>query len=105
MSEFVFTCITCENQAQAEQIGSALVEENLAACANIFPGSISIYKWEGRMQQGEEAILLLKTRAELFAQIQSRVKDMHSYDVPCILAFPVENGSANFLEWVKAQTT
>lgn len=104
MTEFIFTYITCESQGQAEQIGTVLVEENLAACANIFPGSTSIYKWQGQMQRGEEAILLVKTRLELFGEIEARVKEMHSYEVACILSFRIVQGNETFLDWVKTQT-
>lgn len=105
MDEFIFTYITCESQAQAEQIGTVLVEENLAACANVFPASTAIYKWQGQLQQSEEAIVLLKTRFEFFERIEARVKELHSYDVPCILSFPIMQGSEGFLQWVKNQTS
>ena len=104
MDEYIFTYITCESPAQAEQIGTVLVEENLAACANVFPTSVSIYKWQGQLQKSEEAIVLLKTRFSYFEKIEARVKELHSYDVPCILSFPIVQGSEEFLSWVKTQT-
>ncbi len=105
MSDLIFAYITCKNSTQAEEIGFALVEERLAACANIYPATTSIYRWKGKVEKAEESLLLVKTRASLFEKLEKKVKAMHSYDVPCILSFAVEDGSEEFLNWMKAETS
>ena len=95
--------ITTENKAEAERIGQALVEEHLAACANIIDGMSSIYRWEGRLMQGNETVLIAKTiEAKVPALIQ-RVKALHSYDCPCIVALPITDGNEAFLNWVAGE--
>ena len=78
--------------------------EGLAACANIIPGMTSIYHWEGKLARESEVVLILKTRAELFSAIEARVKELHSYDNPCIIALPIAAGAAPFLAWLAAET-
>ena len=95
--------ITTENKAEAERIGQALVEEHLAACVNIIDGMSSIYRWEGRLMQGNETVLIAKTiEAKVPALIQ-RVKALHSYDCPCIMALPITDGNEAFLNWVAGE--
>jgi periplasmic divalent cation tolerance protein len=95
--------ITTENKAEAERIGQALVEEHLAACVNIIDGMSSIYRWEGRLMQGNETVLIAKTiEAKVPALIQ-RVKALHSYDCPCIVALPITDGNEAFLNWVAGE--
>src|SRR5688572_5451395 len=100
MSDFIFIYITCATQGEAREIGTKLVEEKLAACVNVFPSMTSIYKWEDRLEETEEAVMIVKTWRQHFKAIEAKVKEMHSYETPCICAIPVEAGNPEFLEWI-----
>jgi len=104
MSDFISVHITASSPAEAEKIGHALVEEKLAACVNILPGAQSIYRWESKIEVAEEAILIAKTRADLFEMLSRRVKALHSYKVPCIVAIPIMTGDQAYLDWLTAET-
>ncbi len=93
--------ITCKNAKEAKKIGKAMVEKKLAACANYFPVN-SVYEWEGKLQEDNEFVLLLKTVDENFGKVREEVKKMHSYEVPCILKINVEANN-EYGEWVKRQ--
>lgn len=95
--------ITAKDEAEAKKIGKALVEERLAACANIHPIK-SIYRWKGKVQEEGETVVLLKTKAELADKVIQRVKELHSYETPCVVSIPIENGYKKFLEWVGEST-
>lgn len=82
----------------------ALVEERLAACAHVQSGVTSVYRWEGQMQQEEEAVLTLKTGTQRLEPAMARIKALHSYTLPCIVAFPLTQGFTPYFDWVKAET-
>jgi periplasmic divalent cation tolerance protein len=103
-SGLVSVWITCAGADEAEKLGRALVEERLAACANVLPGVTSIYRWEGKLQRDAETGLLLKTRAELFPALEARVRALHGYEVPCIVGWPIEAASEPYARWVREQT-
>lgn len=92
--------ITASSREEAETIGRALVEERLAACANLIPGVTSIYTWEGKTCESAEVLIEVKTLASRFEALASRVRKIHSYEVPEIVAFPLVEGSRPYLEWV-----
>lgn len=96
--------ITAPDRERAELIARALVDERLAACVNIVAGVRSIYRWEGRIQEADEVLCLVKTRPELFAAVRDRVRALHPYDIPEILAFDVVDGSAAYLDWLAEST-
>lgn len=96
--------ITCGSQEEARDIGATIVEERLAACANILPGMIAVFRWEGAIQSEEETVLLLKTREELVRKLTERVTALHSYDCPCVAALPVMGGHKDFFAWIGAET-
>ena len=96
--------ITTESRDEALAIGKALVEERLAACANVLGGMRSIYWWEGKVQEEGEAVLIVKTRAELVDRLIERVKALHSYDCPCVVALPIEAGNPAYLDWLADET-
>lgn len=100
-----FVYITASSVEEAGKIGKALVEARLAACANVFGGVTSFYWWEGAVQEDAEAVLILKTRAELVEALTAKVKELHSYDTPCVVALPIEAGNPEFLAWIDAETT
>ena len=96
--------ITVENTDEARAIGRALVDARLAACANVLGPMTSIYRWEGVVQEGEEAVLIAKTTASLVDALTAKVRELHSYDCPCVVALPVDGGNPAFLDWIVAET-
>ncbi len=96
--------VTAESEEQAREIGRGLVERRLAACANVIPRTTAIFWWEGKVQEDAEAVLLVKTRADLADAVTAAVKELHSYDCPCVLALPVAGGSREFLDWIAEET-
>ena len=95
--------VTAADAAEATRIGRALVEEGLAACANVLPGHTAIYRWEGKLEEGAEAAFLAKTTAARFEALRIRVRALHSYALPCVVAFPAAAGDADFLAWVRGE--
>ena len=89
---------------QAQSIGTAVVEERLAACVNILPVMTSVYRWQGRIQQEREHQLVMKTRSARLPALQARIRELHPYDVPEVLVVPVVGGSADYLGWVRDNT-
>ncbi len=98
----VFT--NAPDRAVAEKIARTLVEQKLAACVNILGACASIYRWEGRLETADEVPLLIKTRTELYAEVEDTIKRLHPYELPEIVAVPVAQGSAEYLEWINAAT-
>jgi len=102
--EMILTYITAKDREQARMIGRSLVEENLAACVNIIDGMQSIYRWEGSICEDNEAVLIAKTRSSLLQKLTERVKSLHTYSCPCILAIPVTGGNISYLDWIEQNT-
>lgn len=102
--ECCFCYITAGSRDEALALGRALVEERLAACANVIEGMTSVYRWQGAIQEDPEVVLIAKTRRELVDRLTARVRELHSYDVPCVVALPVQGGNAAFLDWIVAET-
>ena len=100
MPSIISVTITTSSRAEAETIARALVEEKFAACVNIIPGVRSIYRWEGKVEESDEFMLIAKSRAELFEPLRKLVTTLHSYDCPCIVASPVTAGHQPFLDWI-----
>lgn len=96
--------ITTPTADVAAQIARALVEERLAACGNVVPGLRSIYRWEGEIHDEAEALLVLKTTRARFEALRERALALHPYEVPEVIALPIEAGSAPYLEWIAAET-
>jgi periplasmic divalent cation tolerance protein len=96
--------VTCTSEDEAIKIAETLVEEKLAACANILGRTTSIFRWEGKVQRETEVALILKTRSELVANATARVKSLHSYSVPCVAAVSLTSGNADFLNWIELET-
>jgi periplasmic divalent cation tolerance protein len=97
----VVVLVTCPDRPVAERIARALVEERLAACVNLLPGLTSIYRWEGALCQESETLLLIKTRRERLSALARRVKALHPYTVPEVIALPVLAGSTSYLKWIR----
>jgi periplasmic divalent cation tolerance protein len=96
--------VTMPNGGRALALGRTLVEEGLVACVNVIPGIRSIYLWQGKLQEDDEVLCLIKTRPELYAQVQARILALHPYEIPEILAFAADDGSPAYLEWLRTST-
>ncbi len=103
-TEFVFAYITTKDRDQALSIGKQLVEEHLAACINILAPMTSIYWWEGKICQDKEAVLVAKTVRQNFPKLVERVKQLHSYSCPCVVALPITDGNPDYLKWLEQQS-
>ena len=95
--------ITTRDEDEARRIGKTLVEEKLAACVNIHPIT-SIYRWQGEIEEEGEAAMLVKTTAELADRVIERVKELHSYEVPCIVSLSIDKGYPGYLKWIEEST-
>lgn len=104
MSEHCVVLVTCPDRTAAEQIAGVLVEERLAACVNLLGGLTSIYRWEGEVRRDAEVLLVIKTRLERFPAVENRVKSLHPYEVPEVIACAVAAGSLPYLEWINENT-
>jgi len=100
MSEFVVVLVTARSGDEAERLAEAVVTEQLAACVNVVGPIRSIYMWKGELQRDEERLLIIKTRAALFDQLEQRVRELHSYETPEIVALPITAGSQPYLDWL-----
>jgi periplasmic divalent cation tolerance protein len=100
MSEAIVVLVTAPTADKAAEIARTLVEEGLAACGNVVPGLRSIYRWEGKVHDEPEALLVLKTRAELFEPLRARVVQVHPYQCPEVLRLDVEAGHLPYLKWI-----
>ncbi len=96
--------ITTPNLEDAKQLAQILVTERLAACANILGAVHSVYRWEGKVVTDGEVALLLKTMPERLDALINRVKQLHAYKCPCVVAWPLVKGNADFFQWLQAQT-
>jgi len=96
--------VTAPSRPEAEQIAETVVTEKLAACANILDGVTSIFEWEGKLCRESEAVLILKTSEERVDALTERIKQLHAYDCPCIVALPIDSGNSEFLHWVVTST-
>ena len=103
-SGYVVVFITTASYEEARKIADALVAQRKAACVNIVPRVNSIFRWEGRIENAEESLLVVKTRARLFPEVMSAVMGIHCYVVPEIIALPIVEGSPDYLAWLKEET-
>lgn len=95
---------TCPDQESAKRLGTALVEERLAACVNLIPGLTSIYMWEGSLRREPECLLLIKTSAGRFEDLRARLRALHPYELPEIIALPISQGDPGYLAWLAGNT-
>ncbi len=103
MMQLILVYITVKDRTQAEQIGKKLVEEKLAGCVNIIDGMRSIYYWDNALQEDCEAIIIAKTSQTLLSALTSRVKQLHTYSCPCVIALPIIGGNPDYLQWLQQQ--
>jgi periplasmic divalent cation tolerance protein len=101
MTKSLVVFVTASSRKEADKIAQALVAEKLAACVTIVPEVFSRYRWKGHVENSEELLLIIKTFSRLYKALEKRVKALHSYSVPEILAVPVMAGNADYLKWMK----
>ena len=97
---FRVVLVTAGSEDEAAKIARALVDERLAACVNIVPGARSIYRWRGAVEDEREVLMIIKTAAAALDALEARVRELHSYEVPEVLALPVDKGSGPYLDWL-----
>ena len=102
-SEPIVVLMTAANRGEANQIAEMLVSARLAACVQILPEIESVYRWQGEVKREKEILLLAKTVASRFAEVESKVRALHSYETPEIIAVPITASSAPYLEWLIAE--
>ena len=104
-AELRVVLMTAPDAAAAERLARALVEERLAACVNVVPGVRSFYRWEGRLEDAAELLLVAKTRADRTAALAARVRELHPYALPEVLELAVAGGSPGYLDWVRKESS
>jgi periplasmic divalent cation tolerance protein len=100
MTDKILVLATAGSEEEAKELARELVKRRLAACVNIAPRVSSIYLWRGKIEESEEYLLIIKTRAESFARVRQCIEELHSYDLPECLAIPITDGSAAYLNWI-----
>lgn len=104
MTDAMLVLTTLPNADAAAEMARSIVEERLAACANLFPALRSIYKWQAKLEDQNEVLVLFKTRQEHFDRLRARILELHPYEVPEVLAIPVEQGYQPYLDWLARET-
>ncbi|HWV54477.1 divalent-cation tolerance protein CutA [Pseudorhodoplanes sp.] len=104
MERVVLVYTTYPSLVEAEKAGRNVVEQRLAACVNILPGMVSHYWWEGKVERGEEVVMVIKTRASFADRVRKAIKAAHPYETPAIMVIPVESVEDTYLRWIMAQT-
>jgi len=103
-TEYITVFVTAPNEEEAARISETIVGERLAACVNIICSVRSIYRWQGRIEDEQEVLMIVKTKKSLFERLQERVKELHSYAVPEIIGLPVIEGNKQYLDWLGQET-
>ena len=105
MTEFIVILVTAGSTEEAERLAEDLVQNRLAACVNRISHIQSIYRWEGKIEKSDEELLVIKTHRDLFSRLEARVRELHTYSVPEIVALPLVAGSDSYLKWLGDQVT
>jgi periplasmic divalent cation tolerance protein len=103
-TDCIVVLVTVGSQEEGERLATAVVGEQLAACVNVVGPIESIYRWKGAVQHDHEVLLILKTRAELFEDLAARIRALHAYETPEVIALPITAGSAAYLDWLRGAT-
>jgi len=103
--DFIVILTNTASLEEAKQISYRLITDKLAACVNIFKNECSLYEWQGKVCEESEFQLVIKTQNSLYSHVETVIRELHSYEVPEIIALAVENGSSDYLEWIKKSTT
>jgi periplasmic divalent cation tolerance protein len=96
----IVVLVTTSNKEEAEKIARSLLDKRFISCANIIGPVCSLFWWQGKIDEAQEHLILMKTRKDLFSRVSERVKALHSYKVPEIIAIPMVEGSKDYLEWL-----
>jgi len=104
MTHELVILVTTSTRDEAAAIAEALVSERLAACVNIVPAIESIYRWEGKVTRDSEALMIIKTTDDRYPELERRVKELHSYSTPEVLALRIDRGSEQYLNWLRDST-
>ena len=104
MTDYIVVFVTAPSEKEGEKIAQALLEDKLAACVNIIPGLKSMFRWKGKISTEEEVLLLIKTKDRLFEKLKKRVIELHSYDVPEVVALGILAGNEKYLDWLEKET-
>lgn len=96
--------MTTKDKSEAKKIAAALLEKKLIACANIIDGVTSMYEWKGELCEESEAVVVMKSRKELFEELKSTVLSLHSYEVPALVGIDIDIGYEPFLAWIRSET-
>src|SRR5258708_2393073 len=105
MTEARIVLTTAGSQEEARKIANALIERRLAACVNIVPQIESIYRWQGKVENATEWLLVIKTRASVFAQVRDAIRELHSYELPECLVLEITDGSTDYLSWIASKVS
>lgn len=103
-AEPVIIWCTCPDRHTADTIARHLVDQRLAACVNLLPGVTSVYRWRAKVEKGEEIMLMIKTRASAWGELEAAVQALHPYEVPELLMVPVAGGAETYLAWLAEST-
>jgi periplasmic divalent cation tolerance protein len=102
MSQYLLVLTTIGSEEQAARLGRSLVERRLVACVNDVGPVRSFFTWKGKLEDDSERLLLMKTRSDRYAELETALQELHPYDVPEVLAIPIERGSKAYLSWIDA---
>ena len=102
--EFIVVLSTCGSKAEADSIASRLVSDRAAACVNIIENVTSIYRWQNKIEKGTECLMIIKTRAALAGPVEAIIKKLSSYECPEVVALPIVQGAADYLNWINDVT-
>jgi len=98
--EYCLVLCTCPEGEVAKSLAQALVTEHLAACVNILPGLVSVYVWQGTLESSPESMLLIKTERQAYPKLEARLRELHPYELPEIIALDIERGLPDYLNWI-----
>ena len=104
MDNYIIVFNTCNSTEIASSIADTLVSKKLAACVNVVKSIESVYEWQGKIERDNEILLIIKTRQSLFSQVQNAIQELHDYELPEIIAVPIDTGEKNYLNWIKSAT-
>jgi periplasmic divalent cation tolerance protein len=103
MTDKIVVLSTCATEEEAAKLARVLVETRLAACVTVVPGARSTYRWQGAVESAAECLLIVKSSRQLFEALRTTLEKVHAYDVPEVLAVPIVEGAANYMNWLEGQ--
>ena len=103
--EYQLVLCTCPDRESAQLIAEQLVGQKLAACVNILPGVISVYRWQGNIEESDEHMLVIKTVSDAFEELANTINELHPYELPEVIGVPIESGSLDYLNWISENTS